>query len=165
MLKAGSRCTVNSTAPSNSRSIRTSSSAIRRRSFLMSLIIVSAGLPVVGRWVKLSRIASKRGADAVGLRVERASGIQNRPPPIQLTPKCTSRRFGSLEKSKDRSKASSPPVSGSSVSADILRVRIEGTVYYGCPPCTTASRGSRHTPPRVSRSREDTRTCCESVPR
>ena len=54
-------------------------------------------------------------------RVERAVGIQNRPPPIQLTQNHISWRFGNSEKSKDRSKASQSSTSGGNVSANLSR--------------------------------------------
>ena len=49
------------TAPSNSRSIREISSAVRRRSGPVSSINVSMGLLRIGELVKVSRIVDKRG--------------------------------------------------------------------------------------------------------
>ena len=57
--------------------------------------------------MKLSRREDKRG-EVVGLMVERAVRIHGRPLPIQSTvmPNFTTWRFGDVEKSKERSKAS-----------------------------------------------------------
>lgn len=65
-------------------------------------------------------MVDKRG-DVVGLSVERAMGIQDRPPSAEptLKPKFASRRFGSLEKSKDRSNVSLASASGEGVSVGI----------------------------------------------
>ena len=71
-------------------------------------------LAVVGETEKI-RMADKCG-EVEGLRVERAVGIQIRPPSIQpVAPKFTYWRFGNLEKSKDRSKALRPPTFGGGV--------------------------------------------------
>ena len=69
------------TAPSNSRSIRVISSAIRRRSSPMSLITVSTQLVDAQ---KISLIMDKRRGEVAGLRVERAMGIQGRLEPPSL---------------------------------------------------------------------------------
>jgi len=114
--------TVKFTAPSNSRSIRATSSAVRRKSLPVSSIMVSMGRSTTDEPANSSRIADKRG-DVAGLRVERALGIQGRPPLFQpsLKPKFTSWRFGNLEKSKDCSKVSQPSTSGiRGVSVDIV---------------------------------------------
>jgi len=63
-------------------------------------------------------MADKR-RDVAGLIVERAIGIQSRPPP---TPNFTSWRFGNLGKLNDRLKASRPSMSGDRVSASISHV-------------------------------------------
>ena len=118
----GSRNTVKFTAPSNSRSIRAISSATCRRLFPVISIALSTDRVAVDGREKSSRIVDKRG-EVAGLRVERAIGIQSRLPPVQPTLKSTSSRFWSLEKSKDRSKASHPPTLGDSVSVNTLHPR------------------------------------------
>ena len=100
-VNVGSRDTV--TFISNSRSIRATSSAAHRRSFSVASIASRADWMPAGERVKLSWIADKRG-EVAGLRLERAVGIQGSPPFTQPTPNSTSRRFGNLEKSKDRLK-------------------------------------------------------------
>ena len=64
----------------------------------------------MGRWIigeraKSSRIADKHG-EVEDLIVERAIGMQSRPPPDNpdLNPSFTSWRFGNPEKSNDRSR-------------------------------------------------------------
>ena len=69
---------------------------------------------------KLSRTADKRG-EVVVLRVERALGTQDTPPPIQQIQRSTSWRFGNLEKSKDCSK----PSPSSTLQGDNISVNIE----------------------------------------
>ena len=76
-----------------------------------------------GKRMKLSWIADKRG-EVVDLRVERDVGIHDRLPEYQLTPSSTSRMFGYLEKSKDRSECSSLYASGDNISVSISRARI-----------------------------------------
>ena len=71
--------------------------------------------------MNLSWIVDKCG-EVSGLRVDRAIGIQRRPPPIQQTPNSTSLRHGNLEKSKDRSGASPASAPGGGVSGKILSV-------------------------------------------
>jgi len=95
----GLRSTVKFTAPPNSRSILANSSATHRSPLPASLSNLSMDWSVEECEMKLSWIADMRGG-AVGLRVERAVGIQRISPPIQSTPKFTSRRVGNLEKSK-----------------------------------------------------------------
>ena len=114
------RSTVNFTAPSNSRSIRATSPAIRRRFSPETLIKVSAGRVPTGAQERSSRMVDKCG-DVAGLNVERAIGIQGRPPYVEpaLKPKLTSRRFGSLEKSKDRANVSLPSTLGSGAKVNI----------------------------------------------
>jgi len=126
-----SRRTSKFTAPPSSRSIRATSLSTRRRSLLMSWIKVSTGLWAMGERAKSSRIAVKCG-EVVGLSVERAKGIQNRPPRVKpdLNPSFTSRRFGNFEKSKDRSKASISPGLEGSVSVGIPRTRISWSGIY-----------------------------------
>ena len=96
------------TAPSNSRSIRATSSATHRRSFPVPWINCWVDEKTVGMRTKLSWIVDTCG-EAVGFRVERAEGIQSRPPLIQPIPKSTSWRFGNSEKLKDRPKPSWSP--------------------------------------------------------
>ena len=158
------------TAPLNSRSIRLTSSVARRRLFPVRLITVSTDRLAVYGQAKSSCIADRYG-EVAGLRVERAAGIQSRsPPPLQLTPKCTSWRLGKWEKSKDRSKASRPSISGVAA-ASIFRALCLGCTWrtgetYGRRrPCTRASQGSCYTLLRASQSRGDTRSCFESAPR
>ena len=104
---------------------------------------------------KSIRMADKWG-EVGGLRVESAVGIQSRLPAIKPIPKSTSWRFGNLEKSKDRSKASLPSASGDSVSVNISGPgeggEVQGT-YNGRRLCMTVSRGSCCTLLRASRSR------------
>jgi hypothetical protein len=115
-LYSGSRGTVTFTAPSNSRSIRATSSAANRRSLPTSSTV---GV-VVDEVMKLSWRADKRG-EVVYLRVESATGIQSRPPAVQSAPRSASWRFGNPEKSKDRPKASQWPILGGSVRDSIWR--------------------------------------------
>ena len=113
---AESRDTVRFTAPSNSRSIRASSSAARRRSLPVSLINACAdGLLPVGERKTSNRMADKCG-EVVRLSVEKAIGIQSKPPSSQRTLNSTFWRFGKLEKSNDRPGASRPSKLGGSVS-------------------------------------------------
>ena len=74
------------------------------------------------------RIADKC-EEAVGVRVERAVGIQSKPPPVQPTPNTSSWRFGNLERSKDRSKASRPSTSGGGVSERLEPAEREGVGF------------------------------------
>lgn len=115
-LYPGSRSTVTFTAPSNSRSIRATSSAANRRSLPTS----STVWVVVDEVMKLSWRADKRG-EVVYLRVESATEIQSRPPALRSAPRSTSWRFGNPEKSKDRPKAPQRPTSGGSVRDSIWR--------------------------------------------
>ena len=120
----GSRRTARFTAPLNSCSIRETSSATRWRSSPAPSIKASTDrLWVVGQ-AKSSLMVDKFGEVAIFM-VERATGIQSRPPPVQPTANSTSRRFGNLEKLKDRSKASRPTTSegGNSVSTSSARTR------------------------------------------
>ena len=133
-----------------------SSDLTTRRTSLVTLPVSSIGgsksCLLAGGSVKPSRMASKRG-EVAGLRVERAVGIERRPPPLQRTPKRTSWRFGSLEKSKDRSKVSRPSMSEGSISVNTshARTRRNGGIYRSKPP-TKASPGSLHTLPRAAHS-------------
>lgn len=99
-LNCGSGSVVIFTVPPNSSLIRATSSSTRRRSFPMTLIESPRDEMLEGLPTKLSRMADKCG-EVAGLTVERAMGIQRRPPPSQPTPNFTSWRFGNLEKSKD----------------------------------------------------------------
>ena len=116
-LYSGSRNTFRFNAPPNSHSIRATSSATRRRPFPAALIMLWANPLTECGWTKLSWRTDKRG-EVVGRMVERAIGIQGRPPPIQRTPRSTSWRFGNLEKLKDRSKFSCSSTPGGSISAN-----------------------------------------------
>jgi len=107
-LNHGSRNTSKLIASPNSRLIRVTSSATRRRSSPISPINVSGDRGPEGGPTKLSLTADKCG-EVAGLSVERAIGIQCRLPWVQPTPKFTSWRFGSLEKLKDRSSLASRP--------------------------------------------------------
>jgi len=109
-----SKRVVKFTAPSSSRLIRMSSSAICRRSPPMSSIKVSADRMKLDEQAKSSRIMDKRGV-VEGLRVVRDAGSQRRPPcvePATLQMRVTSWRFGNLEKSKARSTVSWRSTSG-----------------------------------------------------
>ena len=105
-LNAGSLETVRFTAPSNSHSIRTASFAIHRRSSSVSPIKSSVDRTVARERMRSIRMEDKHGEVAC-LIVERAMGIQRRPPCVQAGLRVTTRSFGSLEKSRDRS--NSPP--------------------------------------------------------
>lgn len=162
-LNPGSRITVTFTPPSNSRSIRASSSAVHRRSLPVSAIAASTDwLEKDGR-KNLIWMVDKHG-EVADLRVERAVGIQGKPPSTQPITKSTVWIFGNLEKSKDCSGAPKPSISGDNVStfrAGASWARRRDGTYNSIPPCTTASRGSRHTLLRALRSSEGTRTCHE----
>ena len=83
-----SRDTVNFTTPPNSRSIRATSVATRRRSLLVSLIKDLTPRSTMGQ-AKWSWMADKSG-EVAGLRVESAMGIQGRPLPFQPTARAKS---------------------------------------------------------------------------
>ena len=106
-LNTESRTTVKFTTPSNSRSIRATSYSTRRRSSVAPSSKLKTDRLTRGEGAKSSRMVDRR-REVAGLTVERAMGIQTRPPPVRPArkPSFTSWRFGSLEKSKDRSKAS-----------------------------------------------------------
>lgn len=114
-LNPESQSTVTFTAPWNSRLIRAISSMIRRRSSPMYSTAGSTDRLAEGERKKLSRRTDKHREEA-GLRVERAAGIQGRPPSAQPTTKFTSWIFGNLEKSKDCSGAPRSPMSEDGVS-------------------------------------------------
>ena len=130
VLNFGSRDTVRSTPPSNSRSIWENSSAARRRSLLISSIKVSTERVAVDMTTKWTWRTDRR-EEMARLRVERAAGSQNKSPPFQPTPRPTSWRFGNSEKSKDRPKVSRRSMTGCSVSEDTSRTKI----------CSTGRRG------------------------
>jgi len=83
--------------------------------------------------------------DVAGLSVEKATGIQGRPPPVEPTrkPSFISRGFGRLEKSKDRSKVSLASISGNGVRVGLScakanRSSRRGEISIGadtCDPC------------------------------
>ena len=162
-LNHGSRRVVIFTAPSNSRLIRETSSSTRRRSFAMTPVVFTRGGISKELATKLSLMAYKRG-EVAGLSVERAIEIQGSPPPTQPIPKSTSWRFGNLEKSKDRWKASRASTSGDNVSDNASRARSGGGGYHGRRWCTTALRGSCNTLLRVLHSGGGTRTYCGYTP-
>ena len=94
-------------------------------------------------------MADKCG-EVVSLRVDRAIGIQGRPPPVHLIPKCTSWRFGSLEKSKDCIDGVLSMLGVASASIFWALESGRGGIYWRSRPCMTASRGSCDTLPRAS---------------
>ena len=104
-------------------------------------------------------MADMRG-DVAGLSVDRAVGSQGRLPAVQPTSKPTSWRIGSLEKSKDRSEASAPSISGDSVSVNLRTGRTgRSGLHHRRRPRTAVSREFRHTLLRASQSRGETCTC------
>jgi len=106
-LNLGSRTTVKDTVPSYSRSILVNSPAIHRSSLPRSVTKVSVDGLTTECKAKLSPIVDKRG-EVASLSVERAVGIQSKPPLAHRTSKSTSWMLGNFEKSKDRSEVSMP---------------------------------------------------------
>lgn len=157
----GDQTMVKSTIPSNSRSIRATSSATQTGSLPAS----SIKLPV-DEWKKLSLTADKCG-EVAGLRVESAAGIQRSLLPFPSAPISTSCRFGNLERSNDRTNGSLLATSGGSVSesARTSQSRRRGGLYHdGGRFCTTVSRGTCYKLPQASLSRGESCADNKSLP-